>query len=144
MIKKVRHTGIVVSDLKKMSKFYESLGFVEFSSEIETGHFIDSVVNIANVKVEWIKMKSPDGFLLELLQYHSHPMPLNSEAFKSNDLGCSHLAYTVNDINNLCEKIVAGGGSITNKPVISPNGKVKVAYCNDPEGVLIELVEELT
>ena len=87
MIKKVRHTGIVVSDLKKMSKFYESLGFVEFSSEIETGHFIDSVVNIANVKVEWIKMKSPDGFLLELLQYHSHPMPLNSEAFKSNDLG---------------------------------------------------------
>ena len=54
------------------------------------------------------------------------------------------MAYTVDDINNLCEKIVDGGGSISNYPVVSPNGKVKVAYCHDPEGVLIELVEELT
>lgn len=71
-------------------------------------------------------------------------MPLGLGVSKSNELGCSHLAYTVHDINISCKKIILGGGSIKNDPVISPNGKVKVAYCHDPEGVLIELVEELT
>ena len=35
------------------------------------------------------------------------------------------------------------GGSLKNRPVVSPSGKAKVVYCYDPEGVLIELVEEI-
>ena len=37
--------------------------------------------------------------------------------------------------------ISLGGGSIVNNPAISTDGKVKVAYCHDPEGVLLEIVE---
>ena len=92
MIINIRHTGIVVNDLDLMSKFYLSLGFVENNRAVEVGNFIDQVVNIPNVKIEWIKLKSPDGSLLELLKYHSHPVELNLDNLKTNDLGCSHLA----------------------------------------------------
>jgi len=141
MIKNIRHTGIVVHDLAKMSAFYRQLGFVDESRAVEEGAFIEQVVNISDVRLEWIKMRSPDGYLLELIQYYSHPQELTIEQLKSNDLGCSHVAYTVDDIDNVCEIIRAAGGSVKNPPAIAPDGNVKVAYCHDPEGVLMEIVE---
>jgi catechol 2,3-dioxygenase-like lactoylglutathione lyase family enzyme len=143
MIRNVRHTGIVVHDLEKMAEFYRSLGFIDENRAVECGPFIEQVVDLAGVKIEWIKMRSPDGCMLELLQYHSHPQTVESDMAKANDLGCSHLALTVDDITSACEEIVRAGGSVGNLPATAPNGKVKVAYCHDPEGVLIEIVEEL-
>lgn len=143
MILNVRHTGIVVNDLDLMTKFYLSLGFVENKRAIEEGEFIDQVVNISNVKLEWVKLMSPDGSLLELLKYHSHPIELDLDNLKTNDLGCSHLAYTVANIEDICKMIIMNGGSIENPPSLSTDEKVKVAYCRDPEGVLLEVVEEI-
>jgi catechol 2,3-dioxygenase-like lactoylglutathione lyase family enzyme len=143
MIKNVRHTGIVVHDLEKMAEFYRLLGFVDENRAVEEGPFIEQVVDLVGVKVEWIKMRSPDGCLLELLQYHTHPQKVGTEMAKANDLGCSHLAFTVDVIERTCEEIVRAGGSVGNPPATTPNGRVKVAYCHDPEGVLIEIVEEI-
>jgi len=143
MILNVRHTGIVVRDLEIMAKFYRELGFIDDNRDTETGIFIDQVTGLKKVKLEWIKMKSPDGFLLELLQYHSHPIKKDISDADSNQLGCSHIAFTVKDITNTCIHIKQAGGSVVNQPAISSNGKVKVAYCHDPEGVLLELVEVL-
>jgi len=144
MILGVRHTGIVTSNLEKMATFYRSLGFVDENRAVETGAFIEQVVQLVDVEVEWIKMRSPDGFLLELLQYHSHPQQHSGALAKSNDLGCSHMAFTVDDISAVCRHITESGGKVKREPAVSPDGNVRVAYCHDPEGVLIEIVEELT
>ena len=143
MILNIRHTGLVVHDLQRSIKFYEELGLKIWRHEIESGVYIDKVVGISGVKIEWAKMRCPDGSLLELLQYHSHPddkPPLDTPA---NQLGCSHIAFTVDDIENLCVQIIRLGGSLVNQPSLSTNGLVKVAYCHDPDGVLIEVVEEI-
>lgn len=143
MIINVRHTGVVVCDLNKMTKFYQALGFTCESEAIEEGTFIEQVVDIRGVKLEWVKLRSPDGYLLELLKYHSHQQPLKMQKSRSNDLGCSHMAFTVGNIEDACKVIVRAGGAVLNAPAVSPNGKVKVAYCYDPEGVIMEVVEEL-
>ena len=65
MIINIRHTGIVVNDLEKMANFYRHLGFKDESRLVEKGSFIEQVVNIPLVKIEWIKLRSPDGFLIE-------------------------------------------------------------------------------
>ena len=143
MIKAVRHTGVVVRDLEKSTEFYCALGFVEDNRAIEEGDFIDTVVGLQNTKLEWVKLKAPDGYLLELLQYYSHPEQKEITKQKSNQLGCSHLAFSVDDIDSICEKIEEIGGSIVNLPALTNNKKVKVAYCYDNEGNLIEIVEIL-
>ena len=84
MIKAVRHTGIVVRDLEKSVEFYCALGFVEDDRATEEGEFIDAVVGLKNTKLEWVKLKAPDGYLLELLQYHSHPERKEIKKQKSN------------------------------------------------------------
>jgi catechol 2,3-dioxygenase-like lactoylglutathione lyase family enzyme len=143
MIKTVRHTGLVVRDLEKSTEFYCALGFVEDNQAIEEGDFIDTVVGMQNVKLEWVKLKAPDGYLLELLQYHSHPEQKEIAKQRSNQLGCSHLAFSVDDIDTVCEKIEEIGGSIVNPSALTNDKKVKVAYCHDNEGNLMEIVEVL-
>jgi catechol 2,3-dioxygenase-like lactoylglutathione lyase family enzyme len=143
MIKAVRHTGVVVRDLEKSAEFYRVLGFVENNRAVEEGDFIDAVVGLQNAKVEWIKLAAPDGYLLELLQYHSHPERKEVAKQKSNQLGCSHLAFSVDNINSVCERIEKIGGSVVNPPALTNDKKVKVAYCHDNEGNLMEIVEVL-
>ena len=143
MIKAIRHTGIVVRDLEKSTEFYRALGFVEDNRALEEGDFIDTVVGLQNTKLEWVKLKAPDGSLLELLKYHSHPKQKEIAKQKSNQLGVSHLAFSVSNIDTICEKIEEIDGSIVNPPALANNKKVKVAYCHDNEGNLIEIVEIL-
>jgi catechol 2,3-dioxygenase-like lactoylglutathione lyase family enzyme len=143
MIKEVRHTGVVVRDLEKSVAFYRALGFIEDNRAIEEGVFIDTVVGLQNTKLEWVKLKAADGYLLELLQYHSHPARKEIEKQKSNQLGCSHLAFTVDNIEFVCAHIEKNGGSLVNQPVLTNDKKVKVAYCHDIEGNLMEIVEVL-
>ena len=143
MIKAVRHTGIVVRDLEKSAEFYCALGFVEDNRAIEEGDFIDTVVGFQNTKLEWVKLKASDGYLLELLQYHSHPEQNEIAKQRSNQLGCSHLAFSVDDIDTICVKIEEIGGSVVNLPALTSDKKVKVVYCHDNEGNLMEIVEVL-
>ena len=143
MITSVRHTGIVVRDLIKTANFYCALGFVEDNRASEQGAFIDQVTGLKNTKLEWVKLKSPDGYLLELLQYRSHAESAEITKQKSNKLGCSHIAFGVDNIEKTCEIIEKIGGSIVNPPALSDDKKVKVAYCHDVEGVFMEIVEVL-
>lgn len=143
MITKARHTGIVVRDLSNMIDFYLGLGFEPFLREVEQGEFIDQVVNLSKAKVETAKLRSPCGFLLELLQYHSHPESKEINLQSSNRLGCSHISFSVDDLKKTLIEIEEMGGNSYHLGVLSPNAKVKVAYCHDPEGNLLELVEEI-
>ena len=144
MIQGIRHTGIVVHDLKKLSNFYIKLGFTIQSQAIEKGSFIEQVTGIKDVSLEWIKMNLPDGSLLELIKYH---FPITKEEINckqpANKFGVSHLAFNVTNINDFCNHVVKFGGSIVNKPAITENKKFQVAYCHDLEGNLFEAVEIL-
>lgn len=143
MIHNTRHTGLVVRDLERAISFYEALGLMTWKRETETGEFIDTVVGIPAVKLEWAKLRAPDGSLVELMQYHSHPDGQLVKNAPSNRLGCSHIAFTVDNLTETCKLIVQLGGSKVNAPATDPCGKVRVAYCHDLDGILMELVEEL-
>ena len=143
MISNLRHTGIVVNNLDKCLNFYLSLGFYEVSREIETGSYIDNLVGLNNVKLECVKLALNENIALELLKYHSHPYENNHLPRMSNRVGCSHIALTVSNILECFNLISQNGGGSINQIQTSPNGKVKVVYCYDPEGNIIEIVEDL-
>ena len=143
MIIKTRHTGLVVKDLNKSIKFYETLGLKLWKRELEKGKFISQVVGLDNAEIETAKLKVSDGSLLELLEYKSHPCVIDNASYPSNKHGCSHIAFTVEDIEETSNKIKELGGSIVNAPSTSLNGEVTVMYCHDIDGILMEIVQEL-
>jgi catechol 2,3-dioxygenase-like lactoylglutathione lyase family enzyme len=145
MIKNARHVGFVVQDIKKSLHFYKDfLGLNIWKQDTEIGPYIDNVVGIKDVKIEWIKLQSKDGFLIELLQYHSHPESPSKQTFiPSNKLHSAHVAFTVDNLDKVYSKLTKNNYHCNSKPQHSPNGLVKVLYCHDPDGISVELVEEL-
>ena len=143
MIVKTRHTGLVVTNIIASIEFYEKLGLEVWVQQNETGDFISQVVGLDNVEIVTAKLKVPDGSVLELLEYKSHPDKVTTSIYASNKHGCSHVAFTVKNVNEMAVKVIELGGSIVNLPAVSVNGLVKVMYCHDLDGILIELVEEL-
>jgi catechol 2,3-dioxygenase-like lactoylglutathione lyase family enzyme len=141
MVTNTRHTGIVVKDINKAVSFYEGMGMVLVKRMVEEGPYIEKLVGLPNARLEWAKLRLPDQSLLELLQYHSHPETGTDALQESYRLGCSHIAFTVIDIEKAIAYVTANGGKIKSDYQFSLDGKVKVIYCYDLEGNILELVQ---
>ena len=143
MIKDIRHTGIVVLDLKVSLYFYcNLLGFKIIKQMEESGSFINSILSLDNVKVTTIKMVAGSGQLIELLKYHSHSG--EKSIYEIYHTGLSHIAFTVDHLDDEYNRLRAKGIKFNSPPQLSPDGYAKVAFCRAPEGTWIELVEILS
>jgi glyoxylase I family protein len=139
----IRHTGIVVSDAERSIDFYTKLlGFEIKKDMMESGDYIDNFSALKDVRVRTIKMTLQNGDMVELLWYETHPeQPDMSRPITR--IGCSHFAMTVGNLDETYERLVKAGVSFNSPPQLSPDGFAKVTFCKDPDGSLIELVEEL-
>ncbi len=137
----LRHVGIVVRDLDRALKFYEDLlGFKVRHKELETGACLEKVLGLPEVEVTTVKMVDPKGNGLELLQFHSHA---GTQARGLTDYGTTHLAVTVENLDALYKELLNQGIEFLSAPQTAPSGKAKLAFCKDPDGTFIELVELL-
>lgn len=139
----IRHTGIVVSDIEKSLKFYcDFLGLEEISDNEEDSRFIDKILNLSNSKLQTIKLKDSYGGMIELLNFS---LLLKNHSYKTGiyNIGCAHIAFTVDNLDETFKKFKRNDIIFKSNPTISPDGKAKVAFCYDPDGIDIELVEVL-
>ncbi len=137
-----RHFGIVVSDLDRALTFYQGLLGLRVSRQMdEWGPFIEQVLGLPKVRVTTVKLEAETGQTqVELLRFHSHEdaHPRPPEPYF---VGPTHMAFTVDDLDALHQKLVAVGTPFVSFPQLSPDGRAKVAFCRDPDGTLLELVE---
>lgn len=143
MIKAIRHTGLVVSNMEKAIHFWcDVLGFSIVKQMDEYGPHIDAILGLKDAYLTTTKISSQDNNLIELLYFHSHPDKSYWEG-KAYSTGLTHIALTVENLDMTCELLLKEGVVFNSTPQISPDGYAKVTYCQGPEGVLLELVEVL-
>ena len=141
MIRAIRHTGLVVADLDRALHFWcDVLGFRVERRMDESGPHIDAMMGLKDVRVTTVKLAAPDGNLIELLYFHSHP---DKPSWKGEpySTGFTHIALTDENLDELLQRMKAAGAAVPAETQFSPDGKVKVIYAKGPEGVLLELVE---
>ncbi|MBT3515295.1 MAG: glyoxalase [Nitrospina sp.] len=144
MITQIRHTGIVVEDLDIALEFYRDvLGFKVKKSMNESGSFIETILGLKGVEVTTVKMSSPDGNLIELLRYKTHKVDGEKSERKIFDLGISHIALTVDNLESDYKRIKLAGARFFSIPKTNLEGTAKVAFCEDPCGNILELVQSL-
>lgn len=137
MLSKLGHVGLVVRDLERSIAFYEGLGLVLWKRMMREGAYMDALVGIPGVVLEWAKMHAPDGSEVELIQYHSHPGSSIFYNTPSNRLGCSHVAFVVDDLAAACDQLLLLGGSV----VSFPTAESRSVYCHDLDGIIVEFVK---
>ena len=144
MIKKIRHTGIVVSNLYASLEFYRDvLGFEVKKDKIEKGKYIDLFLGLKDVRVRTVKLALDNEDMIELLYFYG-PHKKDGRAIEINNIGCTHIALTVDNIQESYDILIEEGIEFNNPPAKSHDGKAMVAFCRDPDGTFVELVEELS
>lgn len=139
----IRHTGIYVKDLTRMKEFYCNTFGMEIAHEgIEDGEYIEKLLGKKKLSIEVCKLKNSDGTMIELIKSNRDNI---KEAHSESviNVGCMHIAFTVNNLEQLYKKLKYNGESFISEPLLSPDGKVHVCFCKDPEGNYLELVQDL-
>lgn len=140
----VRHVGIVVKDLDRSLWFYQELLGLDLQRRmVENGPSIENILALEGVEVETVKLGAREGdTLVELIKFRSHPISV-PQGVRMLTAGPTHVAFTVDDLRARYLYMKAQGVKFNCPPQISPDGKVLLTYCQDPDGTLVELVELL-
>jgi catechol 2,3-dioxygenase-like lactoylglutathione lyase family enzyme len=135
--------GIVVNDLDKTRDFWiNTLDFKLHVEALEESPFIDELLAIKDPALTTVKLIDSKGFILELLKFENYEVE-NSWSGDLKTTGLTHIALTVDNLDELTEKMSNLGYEAISEVKISPNKKVKVVFVRGPEGIMLELVEEI-
>lgn len=136
----VSHFGICVSDYERAKRFYiEALGFA-VANEVTFAEPFDTLTELENFNGRAAFMHK-DGLTVELLHYFCPEAVGPAERRPMNQLGLTHMALVVENIETVADRIEASGGKVHRQTRVSgPLGDMM--FCTDPDGVRLELWEK--
>jgi catechol 2,3-dioxygenase-like lactoylglutathione lyase family enzyme len=142
-IQRMEQVGIVVDDLAAAKGFFVELGLeLQGGGRVEGG-WVDRVVGLEGVRVEYAMMETPDGHgRLELVKFHSPSVRGGDRHAPANTLGLRHLAFAVDDIDAVVAGVRARGGELVGE-VESYQDVYRLCYVRGPEGIIVELAERI-
>ena len=139
------HTGITVSNLERSLEFWQNVLGFEFSHRAhQTGQRPQEITGVTGAELKLAVVKSPGGHKIELLEYLAPPDHKRHVDLRPCDVGSVHIAFTVDDLDAILQKIAVSGWKAAGKPQTlqsGPNAGKRVVYVRDPDGTTIEFME---
>lgn len=142
-IRRLDHVSINVLDLPAAIAFFLDLG-LEMMGEAEMeGALLDAVVGMQGVKTSIAMLLTPGGGgNLELVKYHAPPAVGDTAPSPPHALGIRHIAFAVEDIDAIVAKLKKKGVELFSE-IQTYQDSYKLLYVRGPEGIILELAEEL-
>jgi catechol 2,3-dioxygenase-like lactoylglutathione lyase family enzyme len=142
-IQRMEHVGIVVDDLPAATAFFVELGLKLRGRGPVEGGWVDRVVGLEGVRVEIAMMETPDGHgRLELAKFHAPPGRDGDRHAPANAPGIRHVAFAVDDIDAAVAGLRARGAELVGE-VERYEDSYRLCYVRGPEGVIVELAEQI-
>jgi len=142
-IKHVDHVGINVVDLEAAKAFFTDLGFTVMGQMIMEGELLDKVTGLTDAKDDLLMLQAPDGQLnLELVKFHSPIDEAGIQEYAANTLGLRHLCFEVKGLDVMVASLKQKGHALMGE-VQTYEDTYKLCYVRGPEGIIIELAEQL-
>ncbi len=144
-MKGLHHVGITVRDLDASIRFYHDVLGLPFSNEPSPwfdGEELGRAVGVPGAALRQVSLLLGTT-TLELLEYRTPPSE-TSAPLASNNLGASHVAFLVDDIDQTKAELEAQGISFLSDVNVVDEGVLagwRWVYFQDPDGYPLELVE---
>jgi len=142
-IQRMEHVGIVVDDLAAATEFFVELGLELQGKGSVEDRWVDRVVGLDGVRVEFAMVQTPDGNgRLELVKFHSPPSQGGNPHAPANTPGIRHIAFVVDDINAVVAGLRARGTELVGE-LERYKDSYLLCYVRGPEGIIVELAEKI-
>lgn len=145
MLKSFFHTGFVVRDLEKSVAFYQDVMGLQLMNRVErSGEFPEKLLGFPGARLRLAFLNMGNGHLLELIQYIVPPS--QESHVNRNDLGATHLAFFVDNIEDFYADMSQKGLRFFGEPAHLYEGDRvvrKALYGQDPDNNWLEFVEIL-
>src|SRR5947209_2758149 len=105
-VRSLDHVGVNVVDLNAASEFFLELGLeIEGATSLQ-GKWVGDIIGLEDVHTDLVFMRTPDGSgKLELIKFHSPADDESPRPSAANRLGIRHLAFLVDDLNTIVDKL---------------------------------------
>ena len=147
-LKRIDHIGINVRDLPAATDFFLTLGMEIMGQADVSGDLPDRVMGLPGSSSTLAMLKTPDGTTnIELIQFHTPESdPSLADTFRHalpNAPGIRHLTFAVEGLDALVHQLQQKGATIMGE-IVNYQDIYKLCYLRGPEGIILELAEELT
>lgn len=142
-IHRIDHVSINVNDLAAAKAFFLDFGLeVQGEGELE-GAWLDQLIGLQGVKTALVFLRTPDGEAnIELVKYYRPSDEKGIQQTYANTLGIRHIAFAVEDIEAIVAKLKKKGTEIFGE-IYNYENTYKLCYFRGPEGIILELAEEI-
>jgi catechol 2,3-dioxygenase-like lactoylglutathione lyase family enzyme len=142
-IQRMDHVGIVVDDLADAVAFFVELG-LELQGEAPVeGDWVDRVVGLESVRAQIAMLRTRDGHgRIELTKFHTPSTDSGYQGAAANASGIRHVAFVVDDIDAVLARLRARGAELVGD-VGCYEDSYRLCYVRGPEGIIIELAEQI-
>ncbi len=150
MISNILHVGLTVSDLDKSIKFYRDILGLKFIGEIfMEGKETDILFARENCKARIAYFNGSDNMFappIELIQFVEDAATPNIADL--HKISISEVCFKVDDIDAVYKHFVDNNVECLSEPqpfdfTAYGFGKSKAIYFKDPDGIILELIEEI-
>jgi catechol 2,3-dioxygenase-like lactoylglutathione lyase family enzyme len=137
------HIGLVVEDLDETVRFLELLGFDCGKPANYGGDWIERIIGVEDPKIEVVMAQGPDGNdVFEVVRFHSPSAVAGEQAPAANRPGLRHVAFQVNDLRSIIDRVRDGGWETIGE-IVNYENMFLLCYVRGPEGLIVELAEKL-
>lgn len=134
------HTAVCVTDFERALRFYtEFLPFrLEGEMDRRSEPALGEVVGLPGAVIRWAMLRL-GSHRIELFKYYE-PQGRN-DARPQCDLGYSHFALEVADVDAVYAQAMASGYSALSPPRDLRGGRTRAFYLCEPEGAITEFIQ---
>ena len=159
-IHRIDHIGITVNDLPAVKAFFLNFGLEILGQGKVEGEWVkrmERIIGLQDVKeedgmlqtsdgdsnIELVVLRTPDGSSnIELVKFHTSSNENGIQHPLANLPGIRHIAFAVEDIEALVTKITKNGAELLGE-IQNYENVQKLCFIRGPEGIILELAEEI-
>ncbi|ETT84257.1 VOC family protein [Viridibacillus sp. FSL R5-0477] len=159
-IHRIDHVGIIVNDLPAAKAFFLDFGLEMLGEGKVEGEWVERMerlIGLQDVKeevttlrtsegdanIELVVLRTPEGDAnIELVKFHTPSDENGIQRPLANTLGIRHIAFAVEDIEALVTKLTKIGAELIGE-IQNYENAYKLCYVRGPEGIILELAEEI-
>lgn len=123
------HTALSVKNIQESQEFFEKVFDLKFKTRGER----------PELGVKFIMLEDKSGVSIELFE-HVSSKPLIEDPMDFAQIGFKHVAFVVDNIEEVMEKAVKNGAKVI-WPIKKGITVKRLAFIKDPNGLPIELAE---